>query len=151
MRESVGRVGTTVVVLAGLCLPLLCLGQVGASGQRRTRSSTGRGGPGVLSDPNAPKGVYPTSHGVLKSISGSQLLVEVDDEHEMKFRITHKTKVFTQTKDGQGKDVLKEVKTSSLESGQTVDVDMQNSLDGAFEAVRVVVLLGAPSNAETTK
>ena len=150
MRQSLCRAGIRVLVLAGLCLPLVCFWQVGASGQRRTRGSTGRGG-GSLADPNAPKGVYATAHGVVKSISGSQLFVEVDDDHEMKFRLIHKTKIFSQTKDGQGKDVLKEIKTSSLESGQTVDIDMQNSLDGAFEAVRVVVLLGSPANAESAK
>ena len=45
----------------------------------------------------------------------------------MKFRITRKTKIFTQTKDGQGKEVSKEVKISSLEPGQTLDIDMENS------------------------
>jgi len=118
MRQSLCKVGTTVVVLAGLCLPLVSFGQGGAE----------------------LKGAYPTSHGVLKTISGSQLFVEVDDEHEMKFRMTHKTKIYIQSKDGQGKNVVKEIKTSSLMPGQTVDIDMQSSLDGAFEAVRVTVL-----------
>jgi hypothetical protein len=130
------------VLVAGLCF---------GQGRGRTKGSIGRGGSAAPSDPNAPKGVYPTSHGVVKSIAGSQLFVEMDDEHEMKFRITHKTKSYIQTKDGQGKVVSKEVKTSSLQPGQTVDIDMESSLDGAFEAVRVVVLLGAPSNAETAK
>ena len=79
-------------------------------------------------DPNAPKGVFPTAHGIVKSISGSQLFVEVDEDHEMKFRLIHKTKIFTQSKDGQGKTVSKEIKASSLEPGQTVDIDMQSSL-----------------------
>ena len=64
----------------------------------------------------------------------------MDDEHEMKFRMTHKTKIYIQVKDSQGKNVAKEVKSSSLEPGQTVDVDMQTSLDGAFEAVHVTVV-----------
>jgi hypothetical protein len=81
-------------------------------------------------DPNAPKGVYPTSRGVLKSISGSQLLLELDDEHEMKFRITRKTKIFSGTQ---------EIKASSLHPGQTVSIDMQSSLDGSVEAVRVTL------------
>jgi hypothetical protein len=86
-----------------------------------------------------PAGVYPTSHGVLKSISRSFLLVGVDnDEHEMKFRITRKTKFFT-SQGNKGKRVTKEIKASSLHAGQTVDVDMQSSLDGSFEAVRVIV------------
>lgn len=140
MLQSLRRTGTTVVVLAGLCFPLVSFGQVGASGQRRAKGSNGRGGSAPPADPNAPKGVYPTSHGVLKTISGSQLLVEVDDEHEMKFRMTHKTKIYAQSKDGQGKNVVKEIKTSSLMPGQTVDIDMQSSLDGSFEAVRVMVL-----------
>lgn len=66
--------------------------------------------------------------------------MEVDDEHEMKFRMTRKTKVYIQSKDGQGKNVVKETKTSSLMPGQTVDIDMQSSLDGAFEAVRILVV-----------
>jgi hypothetical protein len=71
---------------------------------------------------------------VVKSISGAQLLLEVDDEHEMKFRITRKTKFFSGDKDGP-----KEIKASSLHPGQTVSVDMQSALDGAFEAVRVTL------------
>jgi hypothetical protein len=138
--RSLRRVGIRVVVLAGLCLAL-CYGQQGRV-PGRGRGSSGRGG-NPAADPDAPKGVYPTSHGVLKSISGSQLLVELDDEHEMKFRITRKTKVFSQGKDG-----AKEIKTSSLEPGQTVDVDMQSALDGAFEAVRITVV---PANAEPPK
>lgn len=151
MRLNLCRVGMRVFVLAGLCLPLVCFGQAGASGQKRVKGPVSRGGSAAPADPNAPKGVYPTSHGVIKSISGSQLFVEVDDEHEMKFRMTHKTKIFAQSKDGQGKNVSKEVKTSSLEPGQTVDIDMQSSLDGAFEAVRIVVFLGVPANAESAK
>ena len=151
MRLNLCRVGMRVFVLAGLCLPLVCFGQAGASGQKRVKGPVSRGGSAAPADPNAPKGVYPTSHGVIKSISGSQLFVEVDDEHEMKFRMTHKTKIFAQSKDGQGQNVSKEVKTSSLEPGQTVDIDMQSSLDGAFEAVRIVVFLGVPANAESAK
>lgn len=151
MRLNVCRVGTWAVVLAGLCLPLVCFGQVGASRPMRPNGSAGRGGPGALSDPNAPKGVYPTERGVVKSIAGSQLFVEMDDEHEMKFRITHKTKFFAQAKDAQGKSVQKEIKASSLEPGETIDVDMQTSLDGAFEAVRVVVVPATPPNAEPPK
>jgi hypothetical protein len=86
----------------------------------------------------------------VKSISGSQLLLEVDDEHEIKFRLTRKTKSYIQSKDGQGKNVAKEVKTSSLQPGQTVDIDMKSSLDGTFEAVRIVAAK-APSNAEPEK
>jgi hypothetical protein len=151
VRLNLSRVGIHVLVLAGLCLPLDCFGQAGASGQKRVKGSVGRGGSAAPADPNAPKGIYPTSHGVIKSISGSQLFVEVDDEHEMKFRMTHKTKIFAQSKDNQGKTVAKEVKTSSLEPGQTVDIDMRSSLDGAFEAVRIVVLPGAPANLDSTK
>jgi hypothetical protein len=89
------------------------------------------------------QGVYPTSHGIVKSIAGSQLYVQVDDEHEMKFRMTRKTKIFSQDKQG-----AREVKASSLKAGQTVDVDMQTSLDGAFEAVRITVVR---PNAESPK
>jgi hypothetical protein len=66
--------------------------------------------------------------------------VEVDEDHEMKFRLIHKTKFYKQSKDSQGKTVSKEIKASSLEPGQTVDIDMQSSLDGAFEAVHITVL-----------
>ena len=125
MSQILRRAQVAVFVLAGLCLPLVGFGQA-----------------------NAPKGVYPTARGVVKSISGSQLFVEMDDEHEMKFRMTHKTKIFLQSKDAQGKNVSKEVKTSSLTPGQTVDIDMESSLDGAFEAVRIVVLPGAPQKVE---
>jgi hypothetical protein len=119
----------------------------------RGRATGGRSGSGSAIDPDAPKGIYPTSHGVVKSISGSQLLVEVDNDHEMKFRITRKTKVFSQSKDAQGKEVSKEIKASSLEPGQTVDVDMQGALDGSFEAVRIAVVPpnAAPSSAESPK
>jgi len=116
----------------------LCFGQ--AAGQGRSRGSNGRRGSVAPADPNAPKGVFPTAHGSVKSISGSQLYVEVDEDHEMKFRLIHKTKIFKQSKDGQGKTVTKEIKASALEPGQTVDIDMQSSLDGAFEAVHITVL-----------
>ena len=150
MRQNFCRVAMRFLVFAGLCLPLVCPGQTQVPRQGRTKSSGGHGDSAAPADPNAPKGVYPTAHGVVKSLSGSQLFVEVDDEHEMKFRITHKTKVFIQSKDAQGKNVSKETKTSSLEPGQTVDIDMQSSLDGAFEAVRIVVL-GARPNVESSK
>ena len=91
-------------------------------------------------DPNAPKGVFPTAHGTVKSLSGSQLYVEVDEDHEMKFRLIHKTKIFVQSKDAKGKIVERQAKASALGPGQTVDIDMQASLDGAFEAVRITVL-----------
>jgi hypothetical protein len=125
------RVVVCVVVLAGLCP---------GQGRGRTRSSSGRAGPATPVDRNAPKGVYPTERGVLKSISGGKLFVEMDDEHEMKFRITRKTKVFTQTKDAQGKNVPKEIKASSLEPGETIDVDMQTAPDGSFEAIRITLV-----------
>ena len=83
-----------------------------------------------------PKGVYPTTYGVVKSISRSLLLVRLDDEHEMKFQITHKTKFSSQDKQG-----LHDIKASSLEAGQAVAVDAQVALDGAFEAVRVTLAL----------
>jgi len=77
----------------------------------------------------------------------------MDDEHEMKFRITRKTKVFAQTKDAQGKNVPKEIKASSLEPGETIDVDMQTAADGSFEAVRItlVPLKEKPVTPETQK
>ena len=131
MLTRFARVFVCVVVLAGLCP-----GQA----RRPTKTSAGRAGPATPVDPNAPKGVYPTERGVLKSISGGQLLVEMDDEHEMKFRLTRKTKVFTQTKDAQGKNVPKEIKASSLEPGETIDVDMQTAPDGSFEAVRITLV-----------
>ena len=88
--------GIRAIVLTALCFGL-CLGQVRAPSKGRSSGSQGRGSANP-SDPNAPKGVYPTSSGVLKSISGSQLLLELEDEHEMKFRITRKTKFFSQNK-----------------------------------------------------
>ena len=103
------------------------------------RVPTGRGGSVAPADPNASKGVFPTAHGTVKSIAGSQLFVEMEEDHEMKFRLIHKTKIYSQSKDG-----LKEIKASSLKPGETVDIDMQVSLDGAFEAVRVTVV---PSDA----
>jgi hypothetical protein len=148
--QGIYRAGPIVFVLAGLCLPLLCFAQGGTSGQPPPKKSR-HGGSAAPADLNAPVGIYPTSHGVLKSISGSQLLMEVDDEHEMKFRITHSTKSYMQSKDGQGKNVVKEIKTSSLQAGQTLDIDMKSSLDGAFEAVRIMVVSGARPNAEPQK
>lgn len=139
MLKRLSRVGACAVVLTGLCL-----GQV----RGRARAPSARSAPATPVDPNAPKGVYPTEHGVLKSISGSQLFVEMDDEHEMKFRLTRKTKIFTQIKNDQGKNVTKEIKSSSLEIGATVDVDMQTAPDGSFEAVRVTVV---PPNAAVAK
>ncbi len=130
MLKWLRRVGTGLGVLAVLCIGL-GFGQMRAPSRGRSGSGRGVGNP---SDPDAPKGVYPTQSGVVKSISGSQLLLEVDDEHEMKFRITRKTKIFSQNKDG-----TKEIKASSLEPGQTVSVDMQSALDGSFEAVRVTL------------
>jgi hypothetical protein len=97
----------------------------------RSGSTTGRG---TLKDPNAPKGVYATTHGVVKSISKSELMVAMDDEHEMKFRITRKTKFVLSEKQGS-----QEIKASSIESGQAVAVDAETALDGSFEAVRIVL------------
>ena len=119
------------MLLAGLCF---------AQVQGRPKGSSSKGGSVAPADPNAPKGVFPTAHGIVKSLSGSQLYVEVDGDHEMKFRLIHKTKIFTQSKDSQGKIVSKEIKASALKPGQTVDIDMQASLDGAFEAVHITVL-----------
>jgi hypothetical protein len=62
------------------------------------------------------------------------LLLELEDEHEMKFRITRKTKFFSQNKQD-----TQEIKASSLHPGQTVSVDMQSALDGSFEAVRITL------------
>ena len=102
-------------------------GQQRAPVRGRASSTAGRG---ALNDPNAPKGVYATSHGIVKSISKSALIVAMDDEHEMKFRITRKTKFMSGDK---------EIKASSIKSGQSVAVDAETSLDGAFEAVRIVL------------
>ncbi len=76
------------------------------------------------------QGVYPVSRGILKSISGAQLMLQVDDEHEMKFRITRKTKIYSQSK---------EIKASALQPGQSVAVEAQSGIDGSFEAVRVTL------------
>ena len=86
------------------------------------------------------QGVYPISRGILKSISQGQLSVAVDDEHEMKFRITRKTRFFASRRD-QGKQRTEDVKVSSLQPGQTVAVEAQSSIDGSFEAVRVTIEL----------
>src|SRR5436189_6476395 len=69
-----------------------------AAGPSRGRGSS-TAGRGALNDPNSPKGVYATSHGVVKSISKSALMVAMDDEHEMKFRITRKAKFISSDKE----------------------------------------------------
>ena len=97
----------------------------------RGGTTAGRGAP---NDPNAPKGVYATSHGVVKSISKSVLTIAMDNEHEMKFRITRKTKIVSGEKQGN-----QEIKASSIEAGQAVAVDAETALDGSFEAVRIVL------------
>jgi len=132
--KQLARIGVFVVFAVGLCFGQRPQAQAG-------KGSPGRGASAVPADPNAPKGVFPTAHGIVKSVAGSQLFVEVDEDHEMKFRLIHKTKIFQQSKDNQGKIVSKEIKASALEPGQMVDIDMQASLDGAFEAVRITVLL----------
>ena len=130
------RVEIGAAVFVGLCLVQLCHAQGSAQGQAPGRVGTsGRSGATAHANPNPPKGVYPTAHGDLKSIAGAQLLVQVDDDHEMKFRMTRKTKIFAQDKQG-----AREIKASSLQAGQTLDIDMQTSLDGVFEAVRVTVV-----------
>jgi len=73
--KRLARVVVCVLLLGGLSF-----GQR-VPGQERSKRSTGRGGSVAPSDPNAPKGVYPTAHGIVKSISGSQLFVEVDEDH----------------------------------------------------------------------
>lgn len=78
--------------------------------------------------------VYPVAHGVLKSIAGSELLVEVEQDHEMKFRVTRKTRVYSQAK---------EIKASSLEPGQTLDIEMESARTGALEAIRITVVATA--------
>jgi len=101
--------------------------------KRRTSSIAvlkGLGCAGLLIALCLGQGVYPTSRGVLKSISRAQVSIQVDDEHEMKFRITRKTKIFAQSK---------EIKASSLQPGQTVAVEAQSAVDGSFEAVRITL------------
>ena len=115
-------VGILVIALSASCW-----------GQQRPErgrggSTTGRGTP---KDPNVPKGIYATSHGVVKSISKSELMMAMDDEHEMKFRITRKTKFVSGDK--------QEIKASAIESGQAVAVDAETALDGSFQAVRIVL------------
>ena len=129
------RIGTWLALLAGPCAFL-------SSGQERS-SKPARPKPpsesGAQRKPQAPKGIYPTAHGVLKSISGSQFMLEVEEEHELKFHITRKTKIFSQNK---------EVKASILEPGQTLDIDMQAALDGSFDAIRITI---GPANPEPSK
>ena len=74
--------------------------------------------------------VYPTAHGILKSISGSELVLQVEEDHEIKFRIIRKTRIVAQGKN---------IKASDLKPGQMLDIDMQSSLDGSFEAVTITV------------
>ena len=114
-----------------IALSASCWAQQQRAPARSRRFSAGRG---TLNDPNAPKGVYATSHGVVKSISKSVLMVAMDDEHEMKFRITRKTKFFSGEKQGS-----QEIRASAIESGQAVAVDAETALDGSFEAVRIVL------------
>lgn len=129
------------VIAAGICVCVLSAlgwGQERAPVRGRGGSTAGRGLPSK--DPKTPKGVYATSHGVVKSITKGLLTIGMDDEHEMKFRITRKTKFVAQDKDGS-----REMKASSVESGQPVAVDAETALDGSFEAVRVVL---EPANAK---
>jgi len=121
VRSKSIAIGVLVIALAPFCW-----GQ-----QRPVRGRNGStAGRGALNDPNAPKGVYATSDGAVKAISKSALIVAMDNEHEMKFRITRKTKFISGDK---------EIKASAIESGQEVAVDAQTSVDGAFEAVRIVL------------
>jgi hypothetical protein len=109
-----------------------------SSGWGQQRPVRGRGGStagrGTSNDPNAPKGLYATSHGVVKSISKSALMMGMEDGHEMTFRITRKTKFIAGEKQGS-----QEIKASAIESGQAVAVDAETALDGSFEAVRIVL------------
>ena len=109
-----------------------CFGQVPGPSPSRSGSRTGRGT--IPLESNKDQGVYATSRGVVKSVSKNLLFLRVDEEHEMKFRITRKTKFLVQDKDG-----THELKPSSLEPGQAIAVDAQTALDGSFEAVRVLV------------
>ena len=108
-----------------------CWGQQQRPMRGRGSSTAGRVTP---NDPNTPKGIYATSHGIVKSISKSVLMVAMEDEHEMKFRITRKTKFVSGEKQGS-----QEIKASSIESRQAVAVDAETVLDGSFEAVRIVL------------
>jgi hypothetical protein len=76
---------------------------------------------------------------VVKSISKALLTVSVDEDHEIKFRLTRKTKFSLPDKEG-----AHDIKSSALESGQTVSVDAETALDGSFEAARVVVEMSSP-------
>jgi hypothetical protein len=44
----------------------------------------------------------------------------------------------------QDKEGAHDIKSSALESGQTVSVDAETALDGSFEAARVVVEMSSP-------
>lgn len=124
------KVAAAGIIVLGLSA--LCWGQQRAPVRGRGGSTAGRGALPKSSD--VPKGVYATSHGVVKSISKSVLMVAMDNEHEMKFRITRKTKFVSEDKQGSH-----EIKGDSLESGQPVAVDAETAQDGSFEAVRVVL------------
>jgi hypothetical protein len=125
--------------VAGICvfaLSTLAFGQ-SRSPSRGRGSGAGRGT--IPLTANDTKGIYATSEGVLKSISKSQLMVQTDDEHEMKFRITRKTKFVSQDQQG-----THDIKASALESGQKVSVDAETALDGSFEAAKIVLVLAEP-------
>jgi hypothetical protein len=115
-----------------IALSPFCWGQQRPPMRGRGGSASGRGSLPKGSD--VPKGVYATSHGVVKSISKTLLTVTMDNEHEMKFRITRKTKFVSGEKQGN-----QDIKASSIESGQPVAVDAETALDGSFEAVRVAL------------
>jgi hypothetical protein len=118
MLKRIFRIGISLAVFV-----LLCPGQESPSKRKS----------------EAPKTIYPTAHGVLKSIAGSQFTLEVEEEHELKFHLTRKTRIFLQNK---------EVKPTQLEPGQTLDIDMQASIDGSFDAIRINI---APANPEPSK
>jgi hypothetical protein len=128
--SKTGPAGICALVLCGLCF---------GQGRPPIRSRGAASGRGTIPASNNTKGVYATSRGVVKSISKALLTVSVDEDHEIKFRLTRKTKFFLQDKEG-----AHDIKSSALESGQTVSVDAETALDGSFEAARVVVEMSSP-------
>ena len=106
-----------------LVLTVACTLSAQAPVQTRSRrSGTQQSGVSPLETPVA------TFHGTLKSVSKKELVLEVQNEHEVAFAISHKTKFLKEKKS---------IKAADIPSGAVLSVDGKRDILGNTEAVVV--------------
>ena len=74
--------------------------------------------------------ILPSFEGVLRSVSGKQLVVATPDDNEIRFHVVRGTAAYSGAK---------KISLSALRIGQRVSVEARVAPDGSFDAVTVHV------------